>query len=151
MYKVTELLTDQHVNDIVAMGKVFVAENGAHLQYDEEEVKNTCNMVLDDLEREFLNIFLVYKDHEPVGFIYASCGKYLFNKQRYAQQELIFIRPAFRHTRAFLKLVSAFEEWARLRSSVEIWMGSAHCKTFSNILPRIGYPEVGTYHKKRTV
>lgn len=151
MYRVTELLTDKHVNDIVAMGKVFVAENGAHLQYDEEEVKYTCNMVRRDLEREFLNIFLVYKDHEPIGFIYASCGKYLFNKQRYAQQELIFIRPAFRHTRAFLKLVSAFEEWARLRSAVEIWMGSAHSKTFSNILPRIGYPEVGTYHKKRTV
>lgn len=151
MYKVTELLTDEHVNDIVAMGKVFVAEKGPHLQYDEEEVKATCRQVLGDMDREYLNIFLVYRDHEPLGFIYASCGKYLFNKQRYAQQELLYIRPAYRHTRAFLKLIRAFEEWARLRSSVEIWMGSAHNKTLGNILPRIGYPEVGTYHKKRTV
>ena len=151
MYKVTELLTDAHVSDIVALGKVFVAENGPHLDYDEEEVKKTCNLVLSDMDREYLNIFLVYRNDEPIGFIYASCGKYLFNKQRYAQQELIFIRPAYRHTRAFLKLIKAFEEWARLRSSVEIWMGSAHSKTFGNILPRTGYPVVGTYHKKRTV
>ena len=151
MYTVTELLTDEHVNDIVAMGKVFVAENGAHLQYDEGEVRNTCRLVMSDMDREYLNIFLVYRDHEPLGFIYASCGKYLFNKQRYAQQELLFIRPTYRGTRAFLKLIKAFEEWARLRSSVEIWMGAAHSKSLSNILPRIGYPEVGTYHKKRTV
>ena len=151
MYKVTELLTQEHVDDIVAMGKVFVTENGPHLNYDEEEVIETCNLVLKDMDREYLNIFIVYKDHEPLGFIYASCGKYLFNKQRYAQQELLYVRPAYRHTRAFLKLIKAFEEWARLRSAVEIWMGSAHSKTLGNILPRIGYPEVGTYHKKRTV
>lgn len=151
MYKVTELLTSEHVNDIVAMGRVFVAENGAHLQYDEEEVIATCNLVLNDMDREYFNIFLVYKEHEPIGFIFASCGKYLFNKQRYAQQELLFIRPAYRGTRAFLKLIKSFEEWARLRSSVEIWMGSAHSKTLSGILPKIGYPVVGTYHKKRTV
>lgn len=151
MYTVTELLTTEHVNDIVAMGKVFVAENGAHLNYDEEEVRATCDLVLNDMDREHFNIFLVYKDHEALGFIFASCGKYLFNKQRYAQQELLFVRPAYRHTRAFLKLIKSFEEWARLRSSVEIWMGSAHSKTLGNILPKIGYPEVGTYHKKRTV
>lgn len=150
-YTVTELLTAQHVDDVVALGRVFMAEYCNHLEYDEGEVKAACRQVLTDDDREFFNIFLVYKDHEPLGFMYATCGKFLFSKQRYAQQELLFVRPAYRHTRAFLKLIKAFEEWARLRSSVEIWMGSAHSKTLSNILPRIGYPEVGTYHKKRTV
>jgi hypothetical protein len=151
MYTVTELLTQKHVDDLVAMGRVLAAEAGPHLQFEEEEVRATCRLVLGDHDREYHNFFLVYNTHEPVGFIYAVCGKYIFNKQRYTQQELIFIRPTYRHTRAFLKLVGAFEEWARLRSSVEIWMGSAHSKSFSNVLPRIGYPEVGTYHKKRTV
>ena len=151
MYTVTELLTETHVSDIVALGRVFVAEAGAHLEYDEKEVRETCRIVMSDMDREYFNFFLVYREYELIGFIYASCGKYIFNQQRFAQQELIYVRPAYRHTRAFLKLIKAFEEWARLRSAVEIWMGTGHSKTFSTVLPRIGYPEVGTYHKKRTV
>lgn len=150
-YHVTELQTHKHIADIVSMGKGFAAENGPHLDYDPQEVITTCELVLNDLDREYVNIFLIYKSDEPLGFMYASCGKYLFNRQRYAQQELIYIRPAFRGTRAFLKLVKSFEEWARLRSAVEVWMGSAHNKPFSEVLPRIGYATVGTYHKKRTV
>jgi GNAT superfamily N-acetyltransferase len=150
-YYVTELQTQQHIEDLISMGRVFAAEAGPHLDFDPDEVRSACNVVLNDFDREFFNFFIAYKDDEPVGFIYAICGKYLFNKQRYAQQELIYVRPAYRGTRAFLKLVKAFEEWARLRSSIEIWMGSAHSKQFSDILPRIGYPEAGTYHKKRTV
>jgi GNAT superfamily N-acetyltransferase len=150
-YRVTELLTHDQMEDLVALGRLFIMESGPHLDYDEEEVRKTCKMVIKDIEREYVNIFLVYREHELIGFLYCSCGKYLFNKQRYAQQELIFIRPAYRGTRAFLKLIKAFEEWARLRSAMEIWMGNAHNKYFSAVLPKIGYPEVGTYHRKRTV
>ncbi len=151
MYTVTEISSRKHIDDLVLMGRVLAAENGPHLDFEPEEVIQTCQLILNDVDREMANFFLVYKEDEPVGFIFAVCGKYIFNKQRYAQQELLFIRPAFRGTRAFLMLLRAFEEWARLRGAVEIWTGAAHSKSLENILPRIGYPKVGSYHKKRTV
>lgn len=150
-YIVTELLTDKHVDDVVAMGKVFAAECGPHLEYSEEEVRNTCQTVLSDVDREYLNIFLVYRDDEPIGMLVAYCGKYFFNKQRYGYQELLYIRPAFRGTKAFLKLLRAYEEWARLRSAVEIFTGTTYTRALSDILQKIGYPVMGTIHKKRVV
>lgn len=151
MFKVVELITDEHIADVVAMSRVFFAEYNAPITYDKQEVINTCTVIKKDMERDTVNIFLIYREEEPVGFILVSISGYMFSKQRCASQDLLFVRPAYRGTKAFLMLLRAYEEWARLRACVEIWAGSIDNEAFANVLPRIGYPRVGSYHRKRTI
>lgn len=156
MVAVVHELRRENVDDLIILGRMFCNECGPHLVFDEGRVREYCEYVFADLDREHFNIFIAYKDGEPVGALVAYATQYAFSRQILAQQDLWYVIPALRGTRVAFKLIQAFEEWARLRGAVEIFTGVTHgdgtkLKRIGSVLTRMGYPKVGTFHKKRTV
>lgn len=149
-------LTRADVEDLIILSRMFHAENAPHLDFDAQKIRDRAEQLFADLDRDNLNVFMAYKDGEPVGFILGWVNTYLFSYQVIAHQELWYVIPAFRGTRIAFRLIKEFEEWARLRGAVEIFTGVASHdaeknKNVSHVLTRMGYPRVGYYHKKRTV
>lgn len=156
MTRIKECNTAQDIEDLIYLGKFHRDECGAHLPFDPEWTRKWAEYTVKDTDRTYTNIFLAYKDKEPQGFLIGHARPYVFTEAVSATQELWFVRKEYRATRVAYKLIQAFEEWARLRGAVEIFTGvvnddAATVSKVSSVLKRMGYPQVGTYHKKRTV
>lgn len=141
----------------IQLGKLMRDEVGSHLPFDYEWTKEWLRgMVLNDTDRTYANVFNAYKDEQPVGFLIGFCRPYIFSEATVATQELWYVLEECRAGRAAYKLIKAFEEWARLRGALEIFTGvtagdSVTMAKIGSVLKRMGYPMVGTHHKKRTV
>lgn len=69
--------------------------------------------------REFLEVVgdayfvaLAERNGEPVGFITAQPGRYLFSKERFVTHDIFYVAPEARGSRTALLLVQAMEDWA---------------------------------------
>jgi len=154
--RVTEILTEQHVEDMLRLGLAFRNECAPHLPYDAGWGREWLRTVIEDSDRLFTNVFIAYKGDEPVGFLIGHAQPYAFSPAICAQQELWYVLPPHRGSPCAYKLIKLFEEWARLRGAIEIFTGvalqdSRPVEKITRMLNRLGYPQVGTYHKKRTV
>lgn len=152
-YEVVEMIIPQHIDDVLEISKDHHKEGYPHLEYSEEKLRWIFGRVMRDLDRDLYNQFLCYKGHQLIGYAYASISEFMFNTQRFANLEMIYIIPEYRGSRAFLKLVKAYEEWARLRGCVEFWSGVAlddriRADKISNTLEKIGYKRFGYVQKK---
>jgi len=153
-YEVVELIIQSQVDKFLPMTRRHHKEGYPYLDYSEEKVNWVIDRILKDLDRDTYNIFLCFKDQELIGYAYCVLGEYSFNTQRYANLELIYVVPEYRGSRAFLKLLKAFEEWARLRGCIEFMAGvglddEERCEKISNTLVKVGYARFGFSHKKR--
>lgn len=155
MHTVEEVRTNQQIEDIIALAVLFHAETSAHLAFDPECIRAYGRAIQQDFDREHYTAFVAYRDHDPVGFIVCTASHYFFSREVCARQELWYVKPGLRGTRVAFDLIRAFEEWSRLRGAVEIFTGVAagdieKQKKTSRILTRIGYPRIGSYHKRIT-
>lgn len=144
------------MEDVLLLGKAFRDESGAHLPFDPDWTRDWLEQVMSDTDRAFVNVFIAYRDDMPAGMLIGFARPYVFSSAICASQELWYVVPKHRSQRTAYMLMRAFEEWARLRGAIEIFTGitAGDAETTSRIagvLTRMGYPLVGTYHKKRTV
>lgn len=152
-FQVVEFSTQQHIDDIIAMARLFHAEVAPHLNFDGSVIQYYADAVKADFDRENYNAYVAYREDEPIGFLVCKMVPYFFNHDRLAQQELWYVRPGFRGSRVAFDLIRAFEDWAQLRKAVEIWTGQMSenpnvGKKVSRVLTKLGYPRIGTYHRK---
>lgn len=152
-YEVVEMIIPQHVDDLMPLARAQHAEGYPHLDFSEDKLHWIFSRVMRDLDRAFFNLFLCYKGHELIGHAYCSISEFMFNTQRFAHLEMIYIKPEYRGSRAYLKLMRAYEDWARLRGCVEFWAGVAipdqqRADKISNTLEKVGYSRYGYTHKK---
>ncbi len=152
-YRVIEFTTQEHIDDIIALAVLFHAESSPHLNFEPAVIQYYADAIKADYDRENYNAYIAYREHEPVGFLVCKMVPYFFNRDRLAQQELWYVRPGYRGTRVAFDLIRAFEDWAKLRGAVEIWTGQANenantGKKVSKVLAKIGYPRIGSYHRK---
>ncbi len=156
VYQIVEFGSQKHIDDIISMARLFHAENAPHLNFDPAVIQRYADAVKSDFDREDYNAYVAYRGDEAVGFLVCKMCPYFFNNDRMAIQELWYVRPGFRGSRVAFDLIRAFEDWAQLRGAKEVWTGQANDnpnvgKKISRILTKIGYPKVGSYHKKVTV
>lgn len=149
--KVVEITTDQHVDDLIPMAMHMHQENAAHLDFDPDVVRRYADYIIRD--RGNINGWIAYKDGVPVGFLIATMHPYMFSDQKLANQELWFTVPEQRGSRVAFNLLKAFQKWAEHNGAAEIWAGVATDnrelrRSVSHVLTRMGYPKVGTYHKR---
>lgn len=152
-YEVVELIIPQHVDDLMPLLQDQHAEGYPHLDFSEVKIRWFIDKIIRDLDRDLRNCFLCYKGHELIGYAYASVDEFIFSTQKFAHVEMIYVVPEYRGSRAYLKLMKAYEEWARLRGCVEFWAGVAipdreRADKISNTLEKVGYSRYGYIHKK---
>lgn len=152
---VEEVRTDKHIEDVIKLAVEFHEETSQHLTFEADQIRRYGRAIQNDFDRESYNAWVAYKNDEPVGFLVATCSEYFFSRQLSARQELWFVKQGHRGSRIAFDLIRAFEDWGRLLGAVELFTGVAtgdvpKQRKISRILEKIGYPRVGSYHKRVT-
>jgi GNAT superfamily N-acetyltransferase len=153
MITVKEIRSDRETADLVLLGEIHQKECASHLSFNAEAVVATCDVVLNDTERRGSNIWVAREDDEPIGYAVAYCSPFYFNFDFVSKLELWYVIPAKRGSWAAIKLVKAFEEWARLNGSVQLYVGVARtdkdeARHIRALFPKLKYAWCGSYYLK---
>lgn len=94
-----------------------------HLDYDAEVATQTFRAYMDTANPTFL---VVEDEGVVTGFLMALFHAYAFCRGHFVGQEVIYVRPDKRGTRAAARLVKAYDEWADQTGPREIFAGVAN-------------------------
>jgi GNAT superfamily N-acetyltransferase len=151
--RIEEVRTSRNIADLVYLGRLHHNEFAPHLDYDEDRCYLLYADVKRDVERDRYNAYIAYDGDEPIGYMLCSASQMFFSKQISTRLEFWFVVPKYRKTRAAFELIRVYENWARLRGAIEIWVSVAHntghtamVEQVSRMFEKMGYPKVGAYH-----
>jgi len=89
-------------------------------------------------------------DGEVVGFLVGDMQPYMFNmRELLAVEQLWYVRPKNRGSRAAILLLKAFERWALDLGSREICMATSTGPDYGPLMKKLGYDCHGGVFKKR--
>lgn len=150
-YRVEEINNYKQDIEILELAKGFAEEVTLQEYIDPETIIRSCAAVRNDTTRKALNVFICYKDNEPVGFLVGVTTQSFHRPAIVAEQKLWYVSPRKRASLAAVHLVRAYEKWARLNGATQIYTGAAntpYTERISKLLNRLGYERTGTLHVK---
>jgi GNAT superfamily N-acetyltransferase len=156
MIRVREIRGHTDKDALLHLGRMHVDECMPNVGFSGAAVNATSDMILRDSERKLSNIWIAWLDEKPIGYALAMCSSYYWNFEHVAKMDMWYVVPEARGTWAAIKLVKAFEEWARLNGSRELYVGIARtdadeAKHIRRLFPRLGYSWCGSNYLKETV
>jgi GNAT superfamily N-acetyltransferase len=131
-----------------AIGRLMNAEVSRNREYDEERANATFEKYMNGANP---TIFVAEHKHQIVGILVAYIIDYAFNAGFYVAQEVLYVRPDMRGTRAAARLVIQFNEWADSLNPSEIHMGIAtgyHVDASARFIERFGFTRAGHYFRR---
>lgn len=146
---VTEVLTPAHDVGILKLAHEFINDIDLDEHMDPDVVCLTCINIRNDVDRQYLNMFIAYADDLPVGFLVGSTTPALHRKGIVAEQKLWYVTENARGTPAAKLLIREFERWAKLNGATQIFTGTAnkrYAERTSKLLEQLGYARVGALH-----
>lgn len=152
--KIHEVRSNDDIEAVILLAAKMHELNAPHLDFDPTCIRRYYEAIKRDMDRDSYNCFIAYVDNKPAGFLVCIASEYFFSRQICARQELWYVDPLYRNVRVSFELMRAFEEWARLRGAVEIITGvmivdePERAEKIGNMLTRMGYPKVGSYHTR---
>lgn len=150
--RVEEVRTKQHVEDMLLLARQHVEDvEFKHERIDEQVFRNTAELVLRDMERRMVNVFIAYVDDEPAGYLVGTALPVMHRLGIVAEQRLWYVTPDKRGTFIARHLLSAFESWARINGATQIFTGvtnKRYSERVSRMLEHLGYARVGYVHVK---
>lgn len=108
---------------VVEITGIDIAETLPHLGFDPEITRQTFREALKP-QNPF--IFVAEKDGLVVGFLMAFVNPYAFTTGFFSSQEVIYVRPEYRGTRAAALLLEAFNSWSDRIGAREVFVGVAN-------------------------
>lgn len=114
-----------------------------HLDFDVDVATATFEAYMTTANPTFL---VVEDEGEVIGFLMALFHAYGFCRGHFVGQEVIYVRPDKRGTRAAARLVKAYDEWAAQTEPREIFAGVANGVTIDRTVrffEHFGYDLVG--------
>lgn len=149
--RIKELLTREQDVEILHMTENFIEDVDLREEVDPETLLMSCAAIRNDIERKNVNCFIAYENGEPIGFLVGVASPAFHRQGIVAEQKLCYVVPNRRGSFAALRLVQAFERWARLQGATQIFTGTAnkrYAEKTSQFFERIGYARVGALHVK---
>ena len=148
-----------HAKNLLDVRDLAIAhhdELGGVREFDSAAVVWQANHMLTDEKREYNNCWIVYTDaDEAVGYLAASCPLTFYSWRRIAVQQMFYVLPAHRASRAAVMLVNEFNTWAKERHceeahmTVEHEVDSARVARTEKFVNRLGYKTRGFIAIKR--
>lgn len=127
------------------LGRAMVAEFRPRVGYDEAVATATFDRYLECAEP---TIFVAEQNREIVGVLIARAPEYLYASGFFVTQEVFYIRPDKRGTRAAAELARLFNEWADRLGPSEVYMGVAtgyRAEQTARLMQRYGFKPVGQH------
>lgn len=98
------------------------------------------------MEHAAPTIFVVEKDRAVIGFLLADMYSYRASKGIFVTQEVLFVRPEHRGTRAAVALMKHLIAWSKMLGAKEIIGGNDNdfqSERTARFLEHFGFERVG--------
>lgn len=148
--KVRAIETPQDGLDVEHLATLHHEEFGGTREFSSDAVSRACFKCVVDKERKYLNCWVCYDDHNlPVGYLSGAMYPSTYSDRFYAIQEMWFVIPRVRGSRAAILLLNAYEHWAKGRQAERIYTQVEHDGDLStteyvfDLLQRLGYRKQG--------
>lgn len=132
----------------IDLARSAVAESVRGFGFDPDRVRRVFRAYLECANP---TIFVADDRRDVVGFLNASISRYDFTDGHYTTQEVIFVRPDKRGTRAAVLLVRELIAWSDRLGAREITGGNDNglfTKRTARLLSRFGFEHVGFFMRR---
>lgn len=108
--------------DLLEIARQFIQEapNYSSRELDEQALTENLSQVIQGAG----TVFVAVQDHEIAGGIVCLTTKDWFNNQVIAFEQVFYVKPAYRSTRAALYLIDTFITWAKHMNAGRIQCGT---------------------------
>lgn len=137
------LALEEDFSAIVDMARANIDETSPEMEWDEVKCLETCYSYLDTAEP---TIFVVEDKRKVIGFLLASIIGYRAAAGHAVTQEVLYVRPANRGTRASTLLIKHLVKWAEQIGAREIIGGvdnNFQPERTAKFLEHFGFERVG--------
>lgn len=143
------LAVDSDVEAYIGLARLAVAESvRGRVGFKAAKVRETFDAYLTAATP---TIFVVEQDRELIGFLNATINGYPFADGLFTAQEVLFVRPDKRGTRAAVLLVQAFVSWSDQLGALESTGGNDNgllSEQTAKLLGRFGFERVGYFLRR---
>jgi len=143
-------LQDRDIPQVITLGELFHQESQYRdLTFEPGKILSLCGKALMDPTE----LGLVALDQEVVvGILGAYIGRYEFGQDLLAFDRIVYVRPSYRGSRAFVRMVREYVQWARSCGVKQIFLSqSTGLKTdrVSGLFRRLRFEQVGGVSRMR--
>lgn len=139
---------DSDEDAFIDLARACAAEGVPHLAFNEEKMRATYRRYLMTAHPTY---FVVEQDRKLIGFLKATISEYDFSDGIFTTQDVLYVHPAKRGTRAAALLLSQFCQWSDRLGAVENTGGNDNDLTSertASFLERFGFKRVGFFVKR---
>lgn len=125
-----------------------VEESVRGIPPDREIINETIDSSFATAEPTF---FVVERQRELIGFMMASIGSYAFASGIFTTQQVMFVRPDMRGTRAAALLIRHLIAWSTRLGAKEITGGNnngLYTEQTARLLEKHGFERVGVFMRR---
>jgi len=143
------LALEDEADACVELARMQTAETLPHIPFCESRARETFKRYLDTANP---TIFVCEgADRSIIGMLIATMSSYAFATGLCINQEVLYVHPDHRHSRAAVRLVEHFSEWADRLDAREVFTGVSNdvqAERVARLFQRCGFAPVGTYLRK---
>jgi len=136
--------------DVEELAQLHHDEFGTSREFDRTAVGEAAFHCVMDKERKYLNCWVAYDDYDkPIGYLAATIRPSFYSRRSYAVQEMWYVVPRARGTRASIELLVQFERWALSHRVERVYMQVEHdaddtlVVKIMKLMSRLGYRTQG--------
>lgn len=143
------LALEEEADACVELARMQTAETLPHIPFCEEKARETFQRYLDTANP---TIFVCEgAGRSVIGMLIATMSSYAFATGLCVNQEVLYVHPDHRHSRAAVRLIEHFSEWADRLGAREVFTGVSNgvqAERVSRLFERCGFSPVGSYLRR---
>lgn len=139
---------EEDEDEFVELARQAAAEGSPHVPFVEQVMRETYRRYLATAHPTF---FVAEQGRKLIGFMKASISGYDFSDGIYTTQEVLYVHPAKRGTRAAALLMENFCQWSDRLGALENTGGNDNDLTSertAKFLGRFGFKRVGYFVRR---
>lgn len=139
---------DSDEDEFIVLARSAVDESARHVGFSEAKTRAIYRRYLDRANPTF---FVVEEKRHVIGFLQATMGEYDFADGFFTTQQVLFVRPDRRGTRAAALLLSEFSRWSDQLGALENTGGNDNAinsELTARFLERFGFERVGFFMRR---
>lgn len=141
-------ITNEDFPALCDLGQMMHKEGSfSHLKFSKPRLLETFKCYMSDPDRIGI---IAMQGEKPCGMIGGYVSKYYFSEELVANDIAWFVVPELRGTQVGLRLLDAFEEWAKSKKVSELRIGistGVNMEAFDRLMKKRGYSMVGANYR----
>lgn len=144
------LVMPEDMDAVLSLAEMQVEETLPHLDFRRDLAESTFRASIETADPTG---FVVEDDGQVIGYLMARLNEYAFSSGVFVSQEVIYVRPDKRGTRAAVLLLKQFMQWGEDVGAQEWVLGVSNGfqpERTARLMERVTGAECVGYHLRRT-